>query len=203
MQFSSMTFAPFSLLMVLLAAAVAFDLGARRIPNKLILIGLSAALVWHLIGPDGRWTFDPVQPGAVGLGGLLLGACALLLFFLPFYVLRVMGAGDVKLMAMVGAFFGARADAWVQLPGGALTVLLAGGVLSLVRMLMLPNRRVAMGNLRQILFSYAARAGGHPGPRFDPQTDSADRMPYAIAIAAGTLCYSLAESAGWLQRLLR
>lgn len=183
-------------LLLLLAVAVRTDLRTRRIPNKLVLLGLLGGAVWHLLGPAGHWTFDPVQPGAAGLLGFLLGAVAMLAGFFPLYVLRVTGAGDVKLLAAVGGIFGATSDHWLHLPALALSVLTAGGVLSLCRMVALGASARVMRNVWQVFRVFAWRAAGYVAP-VDADFVTVDRMPYAIAIALGAVFCALASSVGW------
>lgn len=90
------TFLPELALGCLLLFACLFDLRQRRIPNRLLAIGLLAALVLQLgSGP----------PSAL-LTSYLAGFALGLLMFLPLYLLGGMAAGDVKLMATVGAFVG-------------------------------------------------------------------------------------------------
>lgn len=190
---------PGGLLAALLTCAVAIDIRSRRIPNKLIVAGWVLALGWHLLGPAGRWTFDPAEPGAVGAVGALLAGAVLLLGFLPFYLLRIMGAGDVKLMSVVGMFFGATSSAWTQLVGVSLFVLAAGGALALARIAVSRRAGAVAANLRLIFAGYSGRMLGLPAPAFDPRVDSADRMPYAIAIATGTCLYLVTKWAGWIQ----
>jgi prepilin peptidase CpaA len=83
------------------AAAVAFgDCRARRVPNALVAIGLCAALAASLLhaGPLRMGFAQALAAGAVGF-------CALM----PFYVLGLMGAGDVKVFAVLGAWCGLHA----------------------------------------------------------------------------------------------
>lgn len=174
------------------------DVSSRRIPNFLVLGAWVSALTWHVAGPVGAWTFDPVLPGGVGFLRALLAGAILLVAFMPFYVLRIMGAGDVKLMSVVGMFFGVSSDAWTQLIGVSLFVLAAGGLLAAARMLATGSSAAVLANLRLIFSGYAGRALGMPAPSFDPRADSADRMPYAVAIATGTLLYLVAKWAGWI-----
>ena len=84
-------------LMGLLVAAAWSDCKSHRIPNVLVFGGTVFALGLN-------WLFPPMAGIGLlwALKGLLLGLALLL----PFYFLRAMGAGDVKLMAMVGAFVG-------------------------------------------------------------------------------------------------
>jgi Flp pilus assembly protein protease CpaA len=88
-----------AMLLWLVAQAAVTDLAVRRIPNVLVLAGLCLALAWQL------WTAAPAAAVLLWLGGAGAG----LALFLPFYLLRGMAAGDVKLLAMVGAFLGPQA----------------------------------------------------------------------------------------------
>lgn len=83
-------------MILLLLLAVIFDQRERRIPNSLILMGLFLA-----------WGCNVYVQGLSGLLFSLQGLLAgLALLFIPF-AMRGMGAGDVKLLALVGAFKGA------------------------------------------------------------------------------------------------
>lgn len=194
----STVFVPGLVLFALLLAAVFTDLSSRRIPNKIVLLGWAAGVFWHTFGPVGRWAFDPFFPGAVGAYSSVLAAMALLFLFIPFYVLRVMGAGDVKLMSVVGGVFGLSEGYWTHLLGVSLLVLLCGGLLSIVRLLLAGRLAPVMANLRLILVVFTGRLAGTPAPVFDPKVDSADRMPYAVAIALGTSLYVVGKWAGWI-----
>lgn len=83
------------------AAAVAFgDYRARRVPNALVAFGFCAALAASLLhaGPA------RIGPGQALTAGLVGGAV-----LLPFFALGVMGAGDVKVFAVLGAWCGFHA----------------------------------------------------------------------------------------------
>lgn len=170
-------------LMALLLIAAASDIRTGRIPNWLVLGGALYALAYN--------AFFPVHPRDIGilfaLGGLAVGLVALL----PLYLFRAMGAGDVKLMAMVGAFLGTSATV-----AAVLATLIAGGVLAvalalcsghLARML----RNIAMMS-RGTMLTVTTGVGGltvHDGP-------SAGRMPYGVAIAVGTIGYLVLTQLG-------
>ena len=192
---------PALILAAVFAIAVAEDLRARRIPNAVVLAGFTAGLFWHAAGPAGAWAFDPDAPGATGAVGALLAAFGMLAAFLPFYRLGLMGAGDVKLLATVAAVFGASSGHWTHLVGLALAVLVTGGLLALARMVLAGTGRAVLANLHLIVAARAARAAGVEGPRFDVRCDSADRMPYAIAIATGTTLYIAGTWTGSLRTL--
>jgi prepilin peptidase CpaA len=90
------------------------DLKSRRIPNALAITGLVAASGCAFAG---RVPFGIAPPDAA------LGAVAGCLVLLPFFMLRVMGAADVKVFAVLGAWCGVRA-----LPGLWLAASLLAGI---------------------------------------------------------------------------
>src|SRR5215472_16329794 len=77
-------------------AAVA-DLRCHRIPNT---ITVQAALLGVAVSLLASGSMGAVQ----SVAGLVVGLAT----FLPFYLLRGFGAGDVKAMAAVGAFLGPK-----------------------------------------------------------------------------------------------
>jgi prepilin peptidase CpaA len=176
----------------MLASICMSDLRSRRIPNRLVLFGLLAALAWQALGPAGAGLFHPGVPGALGATSAFAGAAAAFAVFLVLHLMRTMGAGDVKLMAMLGAFFGIEA-----LPALVLSVFLTGGGLVTLRLFDGARRRAVFANLQLILFGrLAALSGSGVGPRFDPRTDSADRLPYALAISGGALLLAALQLTG-------
>lgn len=175
-----LTDARLALLVVLLMVAAFIDVRTFRIPNWLTyggaLIGLvlGAAIQWRLLGP--AWAIDGFL---WSLGGLAAG----LALMLPMYVLRVMGAGDVKLMAMAGAFLGLG-----QIVPAVLCVFVAGGVLAVGSAV---YRRVFLRmsvNVADIVQStaLAALAGIRPTSAFIAWT-SVGKLPYGVSICAGTI----------------
>lgn len=185
---------PWALLLSLTGCAVWTDCASRRIPNWLVAAGLLAGLAWQLAGPPGAWSFDPDRPGATGFWGWVLGGGALLAALFPLFVMRVMGGGDVKLMWAIGGIAGATPQHWIHLPWLVLSVLLAGGVLALVRMCRLGISARVLGDVVRLIagpFSRGAVGDTHPNA-------TADRMPYAVAIAFGAVGCIVAVSARWI-----
>lgn len=170
----------FATLTLAMLIAVEADMRERRIPNVLVLVMLCAGIALNVLGPDnGRGGLFNHFPGALGAGGALLGALAGFASFLPLYGLRAMGAGDVKLMAALGSFAGPA-----EALGLALSILVAGGLLAILRMLWARKSGLVLNNVKSALSGLVV--GARP---FDPVTQSADRMPYALAFAGGLMAY--------------
>lgn len=178
----------YAVLALFTAIAIDSDLRVRRIPNVLVLCMAGTGVALHTLGPaNGAEGVFAYFPGALGLTSSLLGVAAGLLLFLPLYALRAMGAGDVKFMAALGAYTGAG-----EALGVALFVLAAGGVLGLVFMVCKRKSGLVLRNLGLMVQG----ASGRGSTRFDPATHSAERMPYALAFAAGLLAYGYWRHAG-------
>ena len=166
------------LLLVWLMIAVYQDIRYYRIPNALVLSGALVGIVLNTLYPPEADTLGLLT----SLSGLIVG----LIVLLPLYLLRVMGAGDIKLMAMVGAFVGPAAMLSVTL-----YVLLAGGVLA-IGLLLLRGRFVqVMDNLRLMLLLKMAKSPDWRLPVDTTGTQFHHKLPYGVAIASGTIVYLL------------
>src|SRR5688572_3034429 len=124
-----------AVLVVLLVLATTVDIRERRIPNWLVACGMVSAVTFHALSSKGE-----------GAAFALLGLAVGMAMFLPMYAFRVMGAGDVKLMGMIGAFLGMHG-----VLGAALASMAAGGLLAIgfaVSKHMLPQM---LGNVRGIV----------------------------------------------------
>lgn len=174
-----------TLVLLLLVAAV-IDVRTLRIPNwltvtgALIGLGLNAAAQWQALGP--LWALDGLL---LALGGMAAGLALLL----PLYLLRVMGAGDVKLMAMVGAFVGLQ-----QIVPAVICVFLAGGVLALATAAWRRSLRRLALNVAGIVQSmaFAAFAGLRPSAGIAGGA-SVGTLPYGLSICVGTLAWLVAS----------
>ena len=163
----------YGLLTAFLLAAVWTDLAARKIPNRLVYSGLGVAIACQTALPSGAGLWAALQ--GMGLG---------LAMFLPLYFLRAMGAGDVKLMAMVGGFVGPT-----LIIGATLSTLLAGGIMALIATFRNHAFQRLIENLKVMLLGGVARlASGHL-PLPEQPAVSVGKLPYALAIAAGSLAY--------------
>lgn len=105
------------ILIGLVLVAVIFDIKERRIPNQVIIIGLLAAFLNHLLRGDYTGLILSLQGLAFGTGLLLIP-----------YLLGGFGAGDVKLLGMIGALKGAafvfNTFLWMAVIGGIIAVII-------------------------------------------------------------------------------
>lgn len=147
-----------------------FDVKSRRIPNFITLPSILLGLAMHLA--FGGWK----QLLSSLAAGLICGAV-----FLLFYIAGGMGAGDVKLMAAVGCIAGMPHVSYLLV----LTAL-SGGVMAVVL-------AVARGQFRQTVMNVGALATHHsheglqPHPDLNLSNQATLRLPYALAIAGGSL----------------
>lgn len=175
-----------------LLAACWTDVRSRRIPNALVAGGIACGLLLQAGAPAGTGLFAYLW-GGLGVAQALLGLAAGLALFMPLYLLRAIGAGDVKLLAMVGVWLGAQA-----VLAAALWTLIAGGVLAVGAMLASRTSRQVLSHVRFMLTTTILRAqSGRLEALEGPVTTSA-RMPYAIAIAVGSLA-----QVGWMLAVAR
>jgi prepilin peptidase CpaA len=155
-----------ALLTALLACAT--DIRTRRIPNRLTLAAVCLALLW-------RVATGGVAAGAAGLAGCVLG----LLLFLPLFIVRGLGGGDVKLLAALGAWVGAFLVTWT-----ALYAALAGGLLALTLALWHGVMRRTISNV-WLLLAHWRVAGMGPVAGLTLGDSRSLRMAYALPITCG------------------
>jgi prepilin peptidase CpaA len=149
-------------------AACVTDVSTSRIPNVLTFAAAALALGFHALAP-----------GGLGMTHAGLGLMVGLAVFFPLFALGAMGAGDVKLMAAIGAWIGWKSIVMVALYGSV-----AGGVLALVVALRRSYLRTALSNIK-MLVTYWWVAGVKPLPALTLESKNSARMPYALAIATG------------------
>jgi prepilin peptidase CpaA len=151
------------------------DVRSRRIPNKLVVVLGLLGVVYSVL----------LLPPAEGVSRALVSCAIGFALWIPFYVLRMLGAGDVKLFA--------AASCWLapsQVFGAALLSALAGGVLSVVGLVLAHGL-----GLTTFRIAHAVR---------DPRLLA---TPLAVPVGRKTLPYGLAMAIGlaiaaWLPRLV-
>jgi prepilin peptidase CpaA len=150
------------------AAACVTDLQSRKIPNWLTFGAAGAALVFHTMAPTG--------------GGFMVAMagwfCGVLIMFVPF-ALRGLGAGDVKLVAALGAWLGPMNAIWLGLYAGV-----AGFVMSVVVAAYHGYLRTAFRNVWFLLQHWTVN-GLRPLEEVSLEGSSGPRLAYALPIFAG------------------
>jgi prepilin peptidase CpaA len=160
----------FVIVAILCLWACGEDLRRRRIPNWLTVGAAVGAVVFSLLA-------EGLPGGGLAVAGWATGAA--LLF--PWFALGGMGAGDVKLVAALGAWLGPWSALWV-----VLYTAVAGGVLAVIVSLAHGYLRTAFRNLWRLL-GYWRVVGVRPLPELTLNAGKGPRLPYAVPIAIGTL----------------
>jgi prepilin peptidase CpaA len=156
--------------LIVLAVATFTDLRSRRIPNWLVLPFLVAGICmscwiagWHGLGQS---------LAGIALGGALFGILSWM---------GGMGMGDVKLCAAIGAWIGPS-----QLLVALVLTGLVGGVMALCWAISGGFLGELFKGTGEIIFGMKER-GLRPHPELIIENPLARKMPYAPAIAIGTL----------------
>lgn len=155
------------LAMILLPASV-FDMRQRRIPNALTYTSMAAGIIY--------WSYLNGLNGFMhGTVGLFLGIGVLIVF----YLMGMMGAGDVKLMGAVGSFLG---------PEGVFIAFLYSAIVGGIYALLVLARYKA---LKQTASRYGFMAKGYmtTGQLFyiSPEEGKLPPLCYGLAISIGTI----------------
>jgi prepilin peptidase CpaA len=144
------------------------DLRTRRIPNWLTLSGLILGFGLNTLFLQG--------------GGLKLAATGFgfaVLIYLPLYLIRAMGAGDVKFMAAIAALIGP--ENWLSV---FLTTAILGGIASLCLIATRNRLQMTLSNLSTIATELLhGRMPYHKDPSLDVHDQRALGLPHGTVIA--------------------
>jgi prepilin peptidase CpaA len=170
------------LLVVMMATFIAAftDIRSFKVYNILTMPLLLTGLIFHA-----------ATEGLAGVSGSLLGALFGFAALVVVYVMGGMGAGDVKLMAGVGAWLGLPLTFYVLIASS-----LAAGVFAVFLLLLSRNPRETWLNL-QILALRLSSLGRHLGSedRLEAEMNRADHrrrlIPFAAMIALGVVATCL------------
>jgi prepilin peptidase CpaA len=157
----------------LLATGVWLDVRSRRIPNALVLALASAGLIGALGGISlARTPLDALLGAGVGLA-----------LWLPFWLLGLLGAGDVKFFAAAASWIGV-ALAW----RASLLAAVLGGLMGIAVLLYQRGFRRTMGEVAlqarhaSVILADADAGGADAKSRTFPYA-----LPMAIALAAAVM----------------
>jgi prepilin peptidase CpaA len=153
---------------LLLVVACFTDVRWRRIPNALVAVLALTGFAFSV-------ALEPWWPGLLrAFSGLALGFSIWILF----HIAGGMGAGDVKMFAAAASWLG---------PGGAwraaLLAALAGGVLSLVALVLQRRTREGLERVAMSVSMFSLAPLGKAAP--DQQRKA--YLPYGVALACGAL----------------
>lgn len=155
-------------LFLILGTAIASDLRWRTIPNWLTTPAVLVGFGFHSVMSQFTGFVFSLEGAAVGFG-----------LFIIFYVCGWMGAGDVKLFAVVGSFLGPA-----QTISAAILIALVGGFWSiLVLGLNQGWRRMGLWlwpHLETMVVTQSMK-------KMMQAQGAAPKVPYAVAIGLGTM----------------
>lgn len=159
------------LILLLSAGALAMDLLWERIWNPWIWLGWGTGILYQVLlyGYRGILTFLS--------GGLLP-----ILLLYPLFYFRMLGAGDVKLLSVLGGLLGVRGI----LPGLAWSFLW-GGILSGAFLISCGNARERMAYLGQYLRDYLKTGEKKPYCRRGSRPEN---IHFTVPILLGMLMYA-------------
>jgi prepilin peptidase CpaA len=164
-----------ALLMAVVLGAAVYDVRYRRIPNWLsvggVLLGLALNTFLYQGWPGLRLSLEGL---GVGFG-----------VYFVLYALRAMGAGDVKLMAAVGAIVG-----WRDWFGTFVITAIIGGAMALMLVAMRGRVKKTMWNVGFILSELkSGRPAYMKKAELDVRSPQALGLPHGAVIAVGTLFF--------------
>jgi len=158
---------------IVLAIAAYIDWKEHRVPNWLNYIAMAFGLCFHLIlaGPQGLY---------FSLVGISVGFATLVI---P-YLLKGMGAGDVKLMMAIGAWVGP----WATFQGFVWTVIFGAlmGLALMIRSRQFKERLLTVGIASRNLMQMKDLNYGN-----EENAPETILLPYGVPIACGFYAYFL------------
>jgi prepilin peptidase CpaA len=165
-------------------------------PTWLVAFTLVVAAVidgWQLRVPNwltfpmiiSGWVFAVATSGWAGLGESLLGTVVGLALLMPAYAIGGMGAGDVKLLAGVGAWVGATTTFYAFCVSA-----LIGGVIALAMVLLRRKWKHHKDQFLSIIGEVVTIGNPNELATIAAQRKSSMLLlPYGIPIAIGTIAY--------------
>ena len=169
--------------LILLCMVTAFtDIRSRRIPNWAVITGFFAGLAGNTY-----------TSGWMGMKSALMGFLCAFAVYLPLYLLQGRGAGDLKLMAAIGAIIGI--PNWFYM---LIITSILGGFVAVGFLLMRGGLWRALGNsifiVKELLFFRSPSTGR---PELSIENAKALTMPHGVVVALSAFLFL------WLTHLLK
>ena len=159
---------------IVLIVAAYIDGKQLRVPNWLTFPMVLSGLVYS------TWV-----GGWAGLGDGLIGMCVGLATLLPLYAVGGMGAGDVKLMAGIGAWLGAAVTWWAFVVS-----VIVGAVMAVAMVAWRKSWKKHAGNFAQITLEFLTIKSPRELTRIAAERKSSMLLlPYGIPICIGSIAY--------------
>lgn len=160
------------ILFIFVGVCLYTDLTERKIYNSVILCGIVAAFVINVI------QLNMIEGTLFTFTGLLIG---ILLLIIPF-ILGGIGAGDVKMLGMIGAFTGHGIVVHIMVASSVV-----GGIYALIVMLAGRNLMKRMWRIIQSFYLTAAtKKIIYCSNLQDPDAEK-NAIPYGVALSAGVI----------------
>lgn len=167
---------------IILSVGAIYDIKTHRIPNWWVAgaTGIGLGVLWWLEGPD-------IHTGLRIFGWFLLRSMAVIVVFFPLFHCRMLGAGDIKLMAVICGFLGfARGSRAI------LFSFFIGAVLSLFKLLfqrsLFQRLTYLFAYIRRLILTKEVTPYHRPGRDGYQHT-----IPMGLCLFVGTLI-------SWIQR---
>lgn len=167
-----------AILILLLLVCVITDLKSRKIYNVVLFPVLCTAWILHV-----------VLGGLDGLAETFLGTIVGLAILIIPYFMGGMGAGDVKLLAVIGALKGTSFVLMTALYMG-----LVGGLIAVVIFLF---RKGIRARIKHTIFFLSCLKHGVKTPFSLDKEALSTTYPYGVAIAAGAICEIWVNTGGF------
>lgn len=157
-------------LLVIVMTAVLYDLWSQKIPNGIIVTGLAFGFFYQIFAH-----------GGIGIILFTGGSLLPILLFSILYYFRMIGAGDIKLLCVLGGFLGPYDGIRC-----IMAAVMAGGVISLVLILVRHLFGQRLCYLAEYIVRYSETKVWKP---YLQGVGSEARFAFSIPVLLAVLCY--------------
>jgi prepilin peptidase CpaA len=172
-------------LLALTGSAALWDWRSRRIPNWLTVPGLLYGVAAHTVLKGWHGTLFSLE-----------GAGLALVLLLPLVLLRALGAGDWKLMGVVGAFLGWQLFLFVLVGS-----FFASGIMAAFQVYRFGRIMETLRNMWTLVRGFIA-FGLKKNPQISLDNPRLLKVPFGVAVAAATVVCFCAANWPFLRHIL-